>query len=178
MKTVYMTATSLDGFIADEHDSLDWLFAADAGGAEEPTNDFISEAGAIVCGAGTYEWLLQYEGHKPWPHKAPSWVLTHRDLPKVEGDLRFVAADTDEELRAVHEEMAQAAGSRDIWVVGGGGVAADLARLGLLDEVDVSIAPVTLGAGAPLLAGRVNLQVLNVHRASDFACVRYAVVRS
>ncbi len=177
MRTVYMTATSLDGFIADENNSLDWLFSADSSAVDEPTHDFIANAGAIVTGAGTYEWFLRHEGHKPWPHRTPTWVLTHRDLPRVEGDLRFVAADTDEELRAVHKEMVAAADGRDVWVLGGGGVAADLARLGLLDVVDVSIAPVTLGAGSPLLAGRVDLRVLEVHRASDFACARYAVVK-
>lgn len=179
MRTAYHTATSLDGFIADEKGSLDWLFAAEHAGEEEnnETGDFIAAAGAILLGSGTYEWILRHEGHKPWPFKAPTWVLTHRGLPRVEGDLRFVAADTDEELRAVHKEMVAAADGRDIWLVGGGGVAADLARLGLLDEVFVSIAPVTLGAGAPLLAGRVTLEVLDVYRAGDFACARYAVVK-
>ena len=179
MRTAYHTATSLDGFIADENNSLAWLFATEGPGEGEvnETEEFIASAGAILLGSGTYEWILQQEGHKAWPFTAPTWVLTHRDLPRVEGDLRFVAADTDDELRAVHEEMVAAADGRDVWLVGGGGVAADLARLGLLDEVFVSIAPVTLGAGAPLLAGRVRLKTLDVHRMGDFACARYAVVK-
>lgn len=177
MSTVYMTATSLDGFIADEKNSLEWLFAADSGGADEPTNDFISAAGAILMGATTYEWIINHEQVQSWPYEAPTWVLTHRDLPRIEGDLRFTTADGDDALRALHRELVQAAEGRDVWLVGGGGIAADLARLGLLDVVDVSLAPVTLGAGAPLLAGRVNLKVQNVYRASDFACLRYEVVK-
>ncbi|MFD6951226.1 deaminase [Nocardiopsis sp. TSRI0078] len=177
-RTVYNTATSLDGFIATEDHSLEWLFAADGGEALEETESFIRNAGAILCGASTYEWILRHEGDKPWPYGVPTWVLTHRDLPKVEGDLRFAGADTDQELRDLHAEVVEAAGGRDVWLVGGGGIAADLARLGLLDEVVVSIAPVTLGAGAPLLAGRVDLRVLDVRRAGDFACARYEVVRS
>lgn len=55
--------------------------------------------------------------------------------------------------------------------------AADLARLGLLDVVDVSLAPVTLGAGAPLLAGRVGLRPVQVSRTGDFAYLRYEVVK-
>ncbi|WP_047867648.1 dihydrofolate reductase family protein [Nocardiopsis sp. RV163] len=177
-RTIYNTATSLDGFIATEDHSLEWLFAADGGDALNETEAFVREAGAIVSGAGTYEWILKHEGGDPWPYQAPTWVLTHRDLPRVEGDLRFASADTDQELRDLHAEVVEAAEGRDVWVVGGGGVAAELARLGLLDEVVVSVAPVTLGAGSPLLAGRVNLRVMDVHRAGDFACMRYEVVRS
>ncbi|WP_150242647.1 dihydrofolate reductase family protein [Nocardiopsis quinghaiensis] len=176
-RTVYNTATSLDGFIATEDHSLEWLFSADGGDALKDTEDFIRKAGAVVCGAGTYEWLLGHEGVEAWPYEVPSWVLTHRKLPRMEGDVRFASADTDQELRDLHAEAVEAAGGRDVWLVGGGGIAADLARLGLLDEVVVSIAPVTLGSGAPLLAGRVDLRVVDVRRAGDFACARYEVVR-
>ena len=177
-RTVYNTATSLDGFIATEDHSLEWLFAADDGEALDEHAEFMKGVGSMVMGASTYEWILRHEGDKPWPYQIPAWVLTHRKLPRVEGDVRFAAADTDQELRDLHGEMAEAAKGRGVWVVGGGGIAADLARLGLLDEVVVSIAPVTLGSGRPLLAGRVDLRVLEVRRAGDFACARYEVVRS
>ena len=55
--------------------------------------------------------------------------------------------------------------------------AAGCHRVGLLDEVVVSIAPVTLGAGAPLLPRRVELEVLECARNGEFVCVRYDVVR-
>ena len=184
MRTVYETATSLDGFIADQDNSLGWLFAVE--GAQEgeegseaidETAEFIRNAGAIVMGATTYEWIHKYEGDKPWPYEAPTWVLTHRELPRLEGDLRFTSADTDQELRDLHAEMARSADGRDIWVVGGGRIAADLARLGLLDEVSVSVAPVSLGGGAPLLDGRVRLRPLEAKLVGAFACLRYEVVK-
>jgi len=57
--TQYYTATTLDGFIADEHNSLDWLFTRDR---EErgPQNyeEFVAEVGALAMGATTYEWIL------------------------------------------------------------------------------------------------------------------------
>lgn len=177
-RTVYNTATSLDGFIATEDHSLEWLFAVEGSEAQQETEAFIQGAGAIVSGAGTYEWILRHGGGEPWPYKVPTWILTHRELPRAGAGIRFASADTDQELRDLHREMVRAADGRDVWVVGGGGVAADLARLGLLDEVVVSIAPVTLGAGSPLLAGRVDLKVLDVHRSGDFACARYEVIRS
>ncbi len=181
-RTVYNTATSLDGFIATEDHSLEWLFAADSGeeSATSEVEEFMKGVGAVLMGASTYEWVHRYERAKGWEYDMPSWVLTHRELPPFDGepDIRFASADSDEELRAVHARAAESAAGKDLWLLGGGGIAADLARLGLLDEVIVSIAPVTLGAGAPLLSGRVDLKPLDVHRTAAFACVRYEVVRS
>ena len=184
MRTVYNTATSLDGFIADQDNSLEWLFSVEGSqeGDEESealdeTGAFIDRAGAIAMGATTYEWVYEHEGEKPWPYKAPTWVLTHRELPRFEGDIRFARADTDQELRDLHAEWVKAADGSDVWLVGGGRLAADLARLGLLDEVVVSIAPISLGGGAPLLDGRVRLRPLEAKLAGPFACLRYEVVK-
>ena len=65
-------------------------------------------------------------------------------------DIRFTQAEVPD----VHAEMVAAAGDRDVWIVGGGDLAGQFADRGLLDEVVVSIAPVTLGSGAPLLPRR------------------------
>ena len=77
----------------------------------------------------------------------------------------------------MHEEMVAAAGGRDVWIVGGGDLAGQFADAGLLDEVIVMIAPVTLGAGAPLLPRRQELQLEEVARNGDFTCIRFSVVR-
>lgn len=80
-KTIYYAATTLDGFIADPDDSLEWLFRQeqDAGG---PLNyeAFYDTVGALVMGATTYEWILEHEGGG-WPYTTPAWVMTHRELP-------------------------------------------------------------------------------------------------
>ena len=72
--------------------------------------------------------------------------------------------------------MVAAAGGRNVWIVGGGDLAGQFADVGLLDEVIVYIAPVTLGAGAPLLPRRLELRLEELERNVDFACARYAVV--
>ena len=59
--------------------------------------------------------------------------------------------------------MTRAAGDRNIWIVGGGDLAGQFADAGLLDEVIVSIAPVTLGAGAPLLPRRLDCNWRSSH---------------
>jgi dihydrofolate reductase len=73
--------------------------------------------------------------------------------------------------------MASVAAGRTVWLVGGGDLVGQFAAAGLLDEVWLSVAPVTLGAGTPLLPRHVELELLDVARNREFACLRYAVRR-
>lgn len=176
-RAVYYTATTLDGFLADEHDSLDWLFTQDID-ERGPMNytDFIAGIGAIAMGATTYEWLtarIARGEDEGWGYDMPAWVFTHRDLEPVAGaDIRVVAGVVADQWDA----MVEAAGDKDIWVVGGGDLAAQFAETGHLDEVVVSIAPVVLGAGRPLFPRRFDLELVEVDRNRAFVCARYAVV--
>ncbi|MFN8124024.1 MAG: dihydrofolate reductase family protein [Thermoleophilia bacterium] len=175
-RTIYFTATTLDGFLADEHDGLDWLLTQDhdpqgPGGHEA----FMDGVGALVMGRTTYDWVRAHMDRtgEPWAYAIPTWVMTHRPAGGVDGaDIRFASGD----VTAVHAEMAAAADGRDLWVVGGGQLAVDLVRAGLLDEIRVSIAPVTLGAGRPLLPAPVDLRLIAVDRNRAFVCARYDVV--
>lgn len=178
MKTQYYTASSLDGFIADPQHSLDWLLQFD-GTDDYP--DFIREVGAVAMGASTYEWLLAHQPAEPvpaWPYAQPTWVFTSRSLPNVPGaDIRFVRGD----VRPVHEQMAAAAGAKNLWIVGGGDLAGQFHDQGLLDELIVTIAPVTLGSGAPLLPRTITTPPLRLRSATPygdtFVQLRYEVRR-
>ena len=179
--TQYYTATTLDGFIADPNDSLEWLFTRDQD-REGPLNyaAFIAEVGALAMGSTTYEWVLDHEfaGKDPsewkWPYDIPSWVFTHRELPAVPGaDIELTSAD----VAIVHAQMVAAAGTKNVWIVGGGDLAGQFADAGLLDEVIVYMAPVTLGVGKPLLPRHVELRLEETARNGDFVTARYAVAR-
>ncbi|MET0861126.1 MAG: dihydrofolate reductase family protein [Microbacterium sp.] len=177
--TQYYTATSLDGFIADENHSLEWLFRQQQD-REGPLNykDFIADVGALTMGATTYEWILGHEfGDKDptdweWPYDVPSWVFTHRQLPVVQ-DAQIVFRSGD--VAAVHAEMRAAAGDRNRWIVGGGDLVGQGAPAGQLDEVRGYHAPVTLGAGAPLLPRNLDLRLEEAERNQDFVCARFSV---
>jgi dihydrofolate reductase len=183
--TLYYTATTLDGFIADEHNSLDWLFEVDREqGGEQSFAGFFAGIGAMAMGATTYEWLLAHERLLEEPEKwrgyygdTPCWVFTHRDLPPIPGaDVRVVQGD----VGPVHEQMAAAAGDRNIWLAGGGDLVGQFADRDLLDEILVTVAPVTLGRGAPLLPRRLTasrLELVEVGRDRQFARLRYRVRR-
>jgi dihydrofolate reductase len=179
--TQYYTATTLDGFIADASHSLDWLFVRDQDRAGILNYaDFIAGVGALAMGSTTYEWILEHDraGKDPaewkWPYESPGWVFTSRQLEIVPAArIEFVSGD----VAPVHRDMVDAAGGKNVWIVGGGDLVGQFADAGLLDEVIVYIAPVTIGAGAPLLPRRVELRLEELGRNRDFACARYAVVK-
>ncbi|MBC7841637.1 MAG: dihydrofolate reductase family protein [Gemmatimonadaceae bacterium] len=181
MKTQYYTASSLDGFIATEDDSLEWLFPlGDLNDTGYPA--FIAEVGALAMGSATYEWMLRHalvvagETGSTWPYTQPTWVFSSRTLPAVPGaNLHFVRGNVE----PVHSAMRAAAGDRNIWVVGGGDLAGQFHDAGLLDEVIVQLGSVTLGKGKPLFPRRLTsppLQLVSVTQiGTGFAELRYLV---
>jgi dihydrofolate reductase len=182
-KTQYYTATTLDGFIADENNALDWLFEVDRGDSgEQSFAAFFAEVGAMAMGATTYEWILEHDRLLEDPGKwrgyygeTPCWVFTHRMLPSIPGaDIRFVQGN----VAQVHEQLSRAAGDKNIWLVGGGDLVGQFADEQLLDEILVAVAPVTLGGGAPLLPRRLTasvLELVDVARDRQFARLSYRV---
>lgn len=152
MKTQYYTASSLDGFIATDDHSIDWLFPlADINQSSYP--QFIEQIGAIAMGSGTYEWLLRNtdavitEMGSPWPYNQPVWVFSHRTLPIIAGaDIYYAQGN----VREHHAQMCVAAAGKNIWIAGGGELAAQFYDAGLLDEMIIQIGSVTLGSGRPV----------------------------
>jgi dihydrofolate reductase len=147
MSTIYSVASSLDGFVAAPGDDLDWLLRFGFEPFQEHHDRFFAGVGAIVMGATTYEWLLAAEDTWAYPG-SPTWVFTTRELPVPDGaDVHFVSGSVADHQDAVE----RAAGDRDVWVVGGGLLAAQYEEAGLLDELRLTVMPIALGAGTPLL---------------------------
>ncbi|MCO1338779.1 deaminase [Kocuria polaris] len=167
----YYTATTLDGFLADDADSLAWLFKQhiDDDGPGNATR-FIAGVGAQVMGATTYAWILEHE--RSWLPELPTFVFTHRELEPANEHVTFLAGGPVDHRTAIES----AAGDRDVWIMGGGDLAAEFATAGMLDEVLVSIAPVTLGSGRPLFGGAFDLALRECDRNGDFVVARYDVV--
>ncbi|KGN40623.1 dihydrofolate reductase family protein [Knoellia aerolata] len=171
MATIYYTGCTLDGFIATPEHSLDWLMSRDIDGDGPMGYDtFSPRIGACAMGASTWRWLLDHDP-QGWSPK-PTWVFTHRDFPASE-QVRFTTADVAE----AHAQMVETAGDKDVWLIGGGDLVGQFHDAGLLDEVWVQYAPVTIGAGAPVLPRHVELRLEEVARNRDFMCGRYSVVR-
>jgi dihydrofolate reductase len=183
MSTQYYTASSIDGFIADPDNSLDWLFQfSEETGMEDQYPQFIAQVGAMAMGSTTYEWVADHTGFlndpSKWEYTIPTWVFSSRELPRVEGpDIKFVSGD----VGPVHEEMVKAAEGKNVWLVGGGDLVGQFHDHGLLDEVIIGMASVFLGSGAPLLPRKIvtpPLQLLEVTQfGADFAMLRYALAK-
>ena len=184
-RVVYYAAMSLDGYIAESDDTLEWLMkfpGVEPGPAVTPVeggyDEFYEGVGALVMGSVTYEFVLEHGGSWAYAGK-PTWVLTTRDLPVFEGadDLRFTSAAVTD----LHDEMVAAAGDRKLWVVGGGNVASQFADAGLIDEVWVTVVPVVLGTGKPLFDRRLPDPAMRptevLPRASGMIELRYELVR-
>jgi dihydrofolate reductase len=159
MNTIYYTAATLDGFLADANHSLEWLFQFQPPEGEDHYEAFVKDIGAIAMGSSTYEWLLRHHIYPEdknktpdaWFYTQPCWVFSTRKLREIPGaDIRFVRGD----VRPVHKEML-AAGGKNLWIVGGGELAGQFYDAGLLDELVITIASVTLGSGMPLLPRRI-----------------------
>jgi dihydrofolate reductase len=167
-RVAYFTACTLDGFIADEHDSLDWLFEVPHSDDDGSWEGFIGRIGPMVTGTTTYRWMLhQYFTEHPEHYgelygDRPLWVFTHRSLPGIPGaEVHFVSGP----VSGVYGELVAAARGTDIWVIGGGDLVGQFDDAGLLDEVHLGMTPVTLGAGRPLLPRRITSSRLRVRQA-------------
>ena len=142
-------AVSLDGFIAGPEGQdgglHDWYFAAE-GAAEEIKAELLSGIGAIILGHTAF-------GSAPdgfdTPYQVPHFILTHTPLPTAErGGATFTFVTTG--LQSALAQAKAAAGGRDVCVAGGADVAGQFLTAGLLDEVQLHLAPVLLGGGLPL----------------------------
>ncbi|MFW0790573.1 dihydrofolate reductase family protein [Gordonia sp. CPCC 205333] len=171
----YFTAASLDGFLADDDDNLDWLMTQPID-EDGPLNysEFIAGIGALVMGATTYQWVVEHNATsgESWQYTQPTWVFTHRQLAPVVDNVT-IAAGAAIDFR---QTLAEAADGKDVWIVGGGDLAAQFADAGMLDEVLVSFAPVTLGGGRPLFTRAYDFELREVDRNGAFVVARYDVV--
>ena len=181
-RIVFDTATTLNGFLADEHDSLAWLFAVEGG--DDPGEDLLPQGhGVLVEGSTTYEWVLNESDLIAHPERwqefygdRPTFVFTSRDLPIPAGaDVRLIDGPVADALPAIRA----AAGDADIWVVGGGDLAGQFLDAGALDVIALSLAPTTLPAGAPLLprlVGSDRLRLESARKVGPFARLVYEVL--
>ena len=140
--------SSLDGIIARKDNSVAWLegygdvyekgVSEDSAHAEE----FVNTIGCFVLGSRTYEHALQLG----WPYgDTPTIVITSRDLSSTRKSVEFYSGDLK---RLVNENLAPRYGN--VWIVGGAMLCQSFLRLGLVDEIRLSIAPILLGDGLRL----------------------------
>lgn len=144
-KLNYRVAASLDGFIAGPNGENDWII-------QDPSIDFgeiFRGFDALLMGRHTYEFILR-EGRSPLEFGMKTYVASTTLDPARHSGITVIAAEV---AKAVGELKRRS--GKDIWLFGGGSMFRSMLDAGLVDEVEVSMIPVLLGAGIPLIpAGR------------------------
>ena len=180
---VYHTATSVNGFIADEDNSLAWLFEVE-GTDPEMLAGLMDRFGVHVMGSTTYDWLIEHENLVEEPEKwtgffgdLPTKVFSTRDLVLPAGvDIEVLRGPVAEHI----DEILQLAGDKDAWIVGGGDLAGQFLDVGRLDRIELDVAPAFLLGGAPVLPRLLASQRLSLVEAKahgPFALLTYDVLR-
>lgn len=137
--------SSLDGFIASKDNSVSWMDSSGEvyeGGVADDGADVTGSIDCYVLGSRTFEHALQLG----WPYgDTPTIVVTNRKLLSPMESVEFYSGDI---RRLVDEILAPR--YENIWLVGGAILGRSFLRLGLVDEIRLMIAPVTLGEGLRL----------------------------
>lgn len=196
-KVVAGITTSIDGYITGPDDRPErglgeggerlhyWVFGgpwAYASGARgEMTGEdkaffeaAIADIGAVIGGRGTYEAAGHWGGSNPWPR--PFFILTHRPDDEPPGAGFTFVNGLDE---ALSRARAAAAG-KDVSLMGGADVIRQALRAGVVDEISISIAPITLGAGKRLFDGftdQIDLEPIGVRQSPFATHISYRVKR-
>jgi dihydrofolate reductase len=197
-KVVAGITTSVDGYITGPDDGPgrglgvggealhSWVFGGpwsyDSGPKGEATgedkawlDENMSRLGAVIAGRWTYEAAEHWGGSNPWP--VPFFIVTHRPVEEpAGGDFTFVGS-IDDAIRLAKE----AAGGRDVHLMGGAAVIREALAAGQVDELSIIVAPIVLGGGKRLFDGfakRVALEHLGVRQSPFATFIDYRVKRS
>jgi dihydrofolate reductase len=189
--------TSIDGYIAGPDDGPGkglgeggerlhywvfggpWSYEKDPRG--EPTGedsawleDVMSRNGAVVAGRSTYEAARHWGDKNPW--SMPVFIVTHRPEEEPEGgEFAFVSG-----VEEAVDRAREAAGDKDVNVMGGADVIRQALRAGLVDELSIIVAPVILGGGKRLFDGfsdSLELEHIGVRQSPFATFVDYRVKR-
>jgi len=162
VEIVYYVATSLDGYIATLDGGIDWLPRSDPESEDFGYRAFYDSVDGLIMGRLTYDKIRR---HAAWPYpRKPCWVFSHRPL---EGEPPEVI-QTAQPLPELVAEMDRYKLKR-IFLVGGGHLASQFQRQGLIAEYDIGLVPVILGTGMPLFAGPGEFERLKLLDTRSFA---------
>lgn len=168
-KVVLFIATSLDGYIATENDSLDWLFKVDGEG-DNGYSEFIKTIDTVILGRRTYDWIMDNElGEFPYQNQK-CYVFSNTTLENNE-NVEFV----NEDISSFISNIKKTSG-KNIWIVGGGELVYYFIKEKLIDEYIITIAPTIIGKGIPLFKRidvEVELELKNVRRFNQFVELHY-----
>ncbi|SEN92299.1 Dihydrofolate reductase [Amphibacillus marinus] len=171
-QVVLFIATSLDGYIATKHESLEWLFNVEGEG-DNGIAAFMSRIDTILMGRRTYDWVINEADTFPYQEQAV-YVFTQSNMCDTE-NVQVVKQEIASFVKGLQDEKG-----KDIWLLGGGKLVSTFIELNLIDEIIITVAPVLLGEGIPLFrAGNLplNLKLRGVQTFNQFTELHYRVIK-
>jgi dihydrofolate reductase len=163
-KIIVHIATSADGYIARPDGDLEWLTSRPAPEDFYGMNAFMRSIDATVLGRKTYEVSLRMGA--PFDSKSRTIVFSRGPAPAdAPAGVEFVSEDIGPFVRRLRAQPG-----KDIWLMGGGDIIASFLDEQAIDEFVISVAPVFIGEGIPLIAPRhrhVPLELLSLERFED-----------
>lgn len=142
-KVIYALAASLDNYVARPDGAVDWLFMQG-----EHMDDFaksFASFDAVLMGRKTYEFALGH-GMSAYPN-LENYVFSHTMQDSPDKRVKIISDNAGNFVRDL-----KVAKGKNIWLCGGGVLAASLLAEDLIDEIIINVHPVLLGAGVPLLS--------------------------
>ena len=150
-KVILYVAVSLDGYIARDDGSIDWL----AGEDTDPNHQtFYQQIDTTLMGRKTYEQIRSFPGEFPY-RKTINYVFS-REKQQSNEFVQFINDNVEEFVKRLKEEDG-----KDIWLIGGAQLNTTLLNVHLIDQMIVTIAPIILGKGIPLFTSQAIEQKLN-----------------
>jgi dihydrofolate reductase len=157
-KVILDITMSIDGFIAGKHPTSEqpmgeggailhnWIFAGKTDTDSELLNELEATSGAVIVGARTWFTAIDSAWKAVSPFSVPAFVLSHKNPQKEVKGFAFVKEGIVNALAKAKET----AKDKNVWVMGGAGIARQYLAEGLLDELHIHIAPVMLFTGIRL----------------------------
>ncbi|MCM3764530.1 dihydrofolate reductase family protein [Neobacillus niacini] len=172
-KLALFIASSLDGYIATNDESLEWLFRVEGEG-DNGYSEFYDTVDTVVMGKRTYDWIMDQEDNRQeFPYKNKDcFVFTRSSIEDTE-DVKFVNVD----LTKFANELKSKDG-KNIWIVGGGELLQHFLQEKLIDEIIITVAPTILGSGIPLFREgdyQLDLILKRMRSFNQFAELHYEV---
>jgi dihydrofolate reductase len=148
-KIILFIASSLDGYIARNSGEIDWLFTDQDYGYTE----FFAQVDTVIMGNKTYQQVLGF-GEYPYQDKEV-FVFSKTQQGTTENNVKFVGDDWKSWINTLRQS-----GDSNIWLVGGAQLIHEFLKHNFIDELILSIHPIILGSGIPLIVNDPNLETL------------------
>ena len=145
-QVTYYVASSIDGFIAKADGGVDWLSCVEVDGEDYGYAEFFGSVDGLIMGRTTFD---QIQGFGRWPYEdKPCWVWTRHS---IDSKSPTAVATAKSPVDVVEEASKQ--GLNHLWLVGGGRVAGAFEAGQLISTYIISVIPILLGDGIPLISG-------------------------